>query len=269
MEAGERMSPVRLGVVEYLNARPLVYGLERRGDRFSLRFDVPSRCAKLLHARDVDLGIIPSIEYLRGGPYLAVPGIAIGSEGPIASVALFTRKPLADIRTVALDTSSRTSVALLQVLCARHFKITPEWRPMLPEPDLMLRDCDAALIIGDMALLFDAGAAGVEKIDLGLAWNDYTGLPFVYALWVGHEGAIAREDIDLLVTSGLDGAAHPDEVARRYFAGTPQWIDLGGRYLRDNVKYGCGARQLAGLTQFYREAAELGLVPEFRAPRFY
>ena len=269
MEAGDVVSPVRLGCVEYLNARPLVYGLERQSDRFSLRFDVPSRCAKLLHGRDVDLGIIPSIEYLRGGPYLAVPGIAIGSEGPIASVALFSRKPLADIRSIALDTSSRTSVALLQVLCARHFKITPAMRPMLPEPDHMLRECDAALIIGDMALLFDATAAGAEKTDLGQSWTAYSGLPFVYALWVGHEGAIGTADIDVLVAAGLDGAAHPDEVARQYFAGTPQWVDLGSRYLRDNVKYGFGERQLAGLTRFYREASELGLVPEFRAPRFF
>ena len=270
MEAGDAVSPVRLGCVEYLNARPLVYGLERQTDRFSLRFDVPSRCAKLLHGRDVDLGIIPSIEYLRGGrPYLAVPGIAIGSEGAIASVALFSRKPLADIRSIALDTSSRTSVALLQVLCARHFMITPEMRPMLPEPEQMLRECDAALIIGDMALLFDAAAAGVGKTDLGQAWTAYSGLPFVYALWVGQEEAIGTADIDRLVAAGLDGAAHPDAVARQYFAGTPQWIDLGSRYLRDNVKYGFGERQLAGLTRFYREAFELGLVPAFRAPRFY
>jgi chorismate dehydratase len=263
------MNPVRLGAVEYLNARPLVYGLDRRPDRFSLRFDVPSRCAKLLHGRDVDLGIVPSIEYLRGGPYLAVPGIAIGSEGPIASVALFSKKPIDRIQSIALDTSSRTSVALLQVLCARHFQIAPAMRPMMPEPDQMFRECDAALIIGDMALLFDAAAAGVEKTDLGEAWTSYTGLPFVYAMWVGHQGAIGREDIDLLVAAGLDGAAHPDDVSGQYFAGTPHWIDLGSRYLRDNVKYGFGERQLTGLTRFYREAAELALVPEFREPRFY
>ncbi len=263
------MSIVRLGAVEYLNARPLVYGLEQSTERFSLRFDVPSRCAALLHARDVDLGIIPSIEYLRGGPYLAVPGVAIGSDGPIASVAMFSRRPPADIRTLALDTSSRTSVALLQVLCKHHFRIAPAMRPMLPEPEDMLRECDAALVIGDRALLFDHVAAGVEKIDLGEAWTAYSGLPFVYAFWVGHQGAIGADDIDLLVGAGRAGADHPDEVARSYFAGIPAWVEPGARYLRDNVKYGFGERQLAGLTRFYREAAELGLVPEFRAPRFF
>jgi len=263
------VSPVRLGAVEYLNARPLVYGLDACPDRFSLRFDVPSRCASLLHKHDVDLGIIPSIEYLRGGPYLAVPGVAIGSEGPIASVAVFSRRPLNDIRTLALDTSSRTSVALLQVLCARHFYIAPEMRPMLPEPERMLRECDAALIIGDMALLFDHAAAGAEKHDLGEAWTAYTGLPFLYAFWVGHPDAIGGDDIDLLVQAGLAGAAHPAEIAKQYFPGTPEWAALGERYLRDNVKHGFGERQLAGVARFYREAAELGLVPAFREPRFF
>ena len=263
------MSPVRLGAVEYLNARPLVYGLEDRADRFSLRFDVPSRCAALLHTHEVDLGIIPSIEYLRGGPYFAVPGVAIGSTGPIASVAMYARTPLNNIRTLALDTSSRTSVALLQVLCARHFGIAPEMRPMLPEPDRMLRECDAALIIGDMALLFDHVAAGVEKHDLGEAWTAFTGLPFVYAFWVGYPGAIGAADMDLLVQAGVTGAAHPDEIAWQYFPGTPEWASLGERYLRDNVKYGFGDRQLAGVTRFYQEAADLGLVPKFCELRFY
>jgi chorismate dehydratase len=182
---------------------------------------------------------------------------------------MFSRRPVADIRTVALDTSSRTSVALLQVLCKRHFRIAPEMRPMLPEPERMLRECDAALIIGDMALLFDYGAAGVDKIDLGEAWTAYSGLPFVYAFWVGHQDAIGAEDIALLVEAGLAGAAHPDKIAESYFAATPAWVERGARYLRDNVKFGFGERQLAGLTRYYREAAELGLVPEFRAPRFF
>ncbi|MEI6668630.1 MAG: menaquinone biosynthesis protein [Acidobacteriota bacterium] len=263
------MSPVRLGAVEYLNARPLVYGLDRQAGTFSLRFDVPSRCAALLHAHDVDLGIIPSIEFLRGGPYRVVPGVAIGSIGPIASVALFTTRPLADIRTIALDTSSRTSVALLRVLCAQHFRMAPEMRPMLPDPEHMLRECDAALIIGDRALMFDHVEAGVDKVDLGTAWTEYSGLPFVYAYWVGHQNAIGAVEIDALIAAGRDGAAHPDEVARAYFAATPAWVERGAQYLRDNVKFGFGEQQLEGLTRFYREAHQLGLVPEFRAPQFY
>ncbi len=263
------MSPVRLGAVAYLNARPLVCGLDRHPDRFSIRYDVPSRCAALLHSGDVDLGIVPSIEYLRGGPYLAVPGVAIGSEGPVASVAVYTSRPLGQIRTLAVDTSSRTSVALLDVLCARYFGIQPEMRPMLPEPERMLRECDAALVIGDLALMFDHAAAGVQKIDLGEAWTAYTSLPFVYAFWVGRAGAITGPDIDLLVRAGQDGVVQADVIARSYFAATPRWIGAGASYLRDHVKFGFGERQRAGLTRFYHEAADLGLVPAFAEPRFY
>ena len=118
------MRPVRLGAVDYLNARPLVYGLELRHG-FALQFDPPSKCAALLHEGSIDVGMIPSIEYLRGVPYHAVPDMAIVSEGPVASVAMFTTKPLHEIRSVAADTSSRTSNGLLRVLCYESFGIDP------------------------------------------------------------------------------------------------------------------------------------------------
>src|SRR5215469_2851176 len=110
------MSRLTVGAVGYLNARPLVYGLDRVA-RFEIRYDVPSECARLLHGRAVDIGLIPSIEYLRGGPYRIVPDLAIASRGPVASVAIFTTKPMREVRSIALDTSSRTSVALTRVLC--------------------------------------------------------------------------------------------------------------------------------------------------------
>ena len=112
------MTPVRLGAVGYLNARPLVYGLDRE-PRFDLRYDIPSECARLLHARAIDVGLIPSIEYLRGPqPYAFVPGPAVTSRGEVASVAIYTRREPRDIRSIAMDTSSRTSVALSTVLLA-------------------------------------------------------------------------------------------------------------------------------------------------------
>ena len=107
------MTPVRLGAVGYLNARPLVFGLDR-SPRFDLRYDLPSECARLLHAGDVDVGLIPSIEYLRGDSYRIVPDLAITSSGPVRSVALFTTRPIGDVRSILMDTSSRTSVALVQ-----------------------------------------------------------------------------------------------------------------------------------------------------------
>jgi chorismate dehydratase len=262
------MARLRLGAVEYLNARPLVYGLEHRADRFDVRFDKPARCAALLHAGDVDFGIVPSIEYLRGRDYVGVPGVAIGSDGPVASVALFSRCPVDRVRTVALDASSRTSVALFQVLCARHFGISPGLTVMGPEPASMLGACDAALLIGDVALFFDHEAAGVQKTDLGAAWQAYCGLPFVYAFWFGRPGSMTADDIDALGDACRQGVAHAEEVARRHFPGDPERSAAGARYLRDNVNFGFADRELAGLTRFYRDASELGLVPAFREPSF-
>ena len=104
------MSQVRLGAVAYLNAQPLVRGLDRRADRFTIRFDAPSVCATLLRDGAIDAGTIPSIEYARASDYRIVPGVAIASRGPVASVALYSRMPLAAVRSIATDTSSRTSV---------------------------------------------------------------------------------------------------------------------------------------------------------------
>src|SRR5262245_51916650 len=140
---------VRLGAVTYLNARPLVYGLER-STRFRVRYDIPSECARLLHAHETDLGLIPSIEYLRGPvPYAIVPGPAVISRGEVASVAVYTRREPRDIRSIAMDTSSRTSVALATVLLQRRFGVSAEAAPMAPDLDGMLARADAALIIGD------------------------------------------------------------------------------------------------------------------------
>jgi chorismate dehydratase len=263
------MGPLRLGAVEYLNARPLVYGLHARADRFDVRFDVPARCAELLHRGEVDLGLVPSIEYLRGGSYDAMPGVAIGSDGPVASVAIFSRLPIERIRTVALDSSSRTSVALFRVLSARYFGIRPEVRVMPPDPMRMLEACDAALLIGDAALLFDHEAAGVQKTDLGLAWQAYAGLPFVYAFWFGRPGLLEAAHVAALGEACRRGVEHAEDVARQHFPDDPARAALGARYLRDNVDFGFAERELAGLTRFYREAAGLGLVPEFREPAFW
>ena len=129
------MHPIRLGAVDYLNARPLVYGLELASDLFTLRFDVPSKCASLLHEGAIDVGMIPSIEYLRGtSSYVIVDGMGIISDGPVASVALFSTKPLDRIQSIALDTSSRTSTGLVRVLCRESFGLDPEFVPMPPRP---------------------------------------------------------------------------------------------------------------------------------------
>ncbi|PYR27951.1 MAG: hypothetical protein DMF98_04305 [Acidobacteria bacterium] len=224
--AVSRSTRVRVGAVGYLNARPLVYGLERSA-RFDVRYDVPSECARLLHDDAIDIGLIPSIEYLRGGPYAIVPDLAIASRGPVASVLLYVTRPIDHVRSIAMDTSSRTSVALARVLCARLFKIQPVIDARGPDLPDMLSRCDAALIIGDNALFLDprsvrlqahisvdagrwndaaafalpadAGAeTPIQAIDLGDAWTRMTGLPFVYAFWAGRPGVLTAQDVAAL-----------------------------------------------------------------------
>jgi chorismate dehydratase len=259
---------VRLGAVDYLNARPLVHGLGARADRYALRFDPPSRCAALLHEGSIDVGMIPSIEYLRGDGYKAVPGVSIASLGEVASVALFAAKPIAHVRTIALDSSSRTSAALLQILCARAFDIRPSFETLAPDFGTMLKKADAALVIGDPALFATTEAAGLEKIDLGDAWRDLTGVPFVWAFWAGRAGALEQADVRTLQAARDAGVAAGDAIAEAYGAGDPFRIARGQAYLRNNMRYGLGDAERAGLERFYELAGEQGLARR-RTVAFY
>jgi chorismate dehydratase len=250
---------IRLGAVDYLNARPLVHGLGARADRYDLRFDPPSRCAALLHEGSIDVGMIPSIEYLRGDGYQVVPGVSIASLGEVASVALFTAKRIAQVRTIALDSSSRTSAALLQILCARLFGISPSFETLAPDFATMLKKADAALVIGDPALFATSEAAGLEKIDLGEAWRGLTGLPFVWAFWAGRAGVLEPADVRTLRAARDAGVADGDAIAEAYGAGDPLRIARGQAYLRNNMRYGLGEAEHAGLDRFYELASEQGL----------
>ena len=161
------VSPVRLGAVSYLNAAPLVYGLAW-SSRVPATADLPSKVAEGLHAGTIDVGMIPSIEYARG-EYAIVPGIAIGSRGPVRSVSLYLRGKLDQVRRVALDTSSRTSVALARILLRERLGRDPEYVDRPPDLKAMLAEADAALVIGDPALYADHDA---ERLDLGEGWQD-------------------------------------------------------------------------------------------------
>jgi chorismate dehydratase len=212
--------------------------------------------------------MIPSIEYLRGhAMYAVAPGMAIASDGPVASVAVFTQRPIEQVRTIAADTSSRTSRGLLQVLCYEAFGVDPEFVPMPPRIDEMLQRCDAALLIGDPALYEDAAARGVVKIDLGERWTGLTGLPFVWAFWAGRPGALSRDDVAALSAARDAGVAASDAVADAYCG--PARSALGRTYLRDNVRYSLGEREQAGLAQYYRLAEKHGVVEKATAVTFY
>ena len=259
---------LRLGAVSYLNTRPLVHGLEQQSDRFNLRFDVPARCAELLHANEVDLGLIPSIEY-PGHDYRIVPGVSISSDGPVASVAIFSRVPTADIQSIAIDTSSRTSVALLRVLCARWFGIQPHFVSMAPELARMLDECDAGLVIGDNALFTADEALGLEKVDLGEEWIGMTGLPFVYAFWAGRAGVVSQADVAALQVARDKGITATEAIGRESFPDSPEQAARADLYLRENVKYALGELEIAGLRRFYELAEEIGVLTSAETLRFY
>ena len=263
------MKPIRVGAVGYLNARPLTWALDRAPERWDVRYDLPSVCAALLHGGDVDLGLIPSIEYLQSSDYRFVPGVGIGSRGPIASVALYSRHPVGEIREIALDTSSRTSVTLIRVLCHHHFHIRPRFVPHRPDLAAMTRDHDAGLLIGDPAFDADHAALGLHKTDLGQAWTAMTGLPFIYAAWTGRPGAITAEHVAALQDAQAEGVRSTEAIAAEYGNGDAARAGRAAVYLRDNVKYGLGPEEAAGLQMFLDYAADLGLAPRRRALEFY
>jgi chorismate dehydratase len=260
------MSLRRIGAVGYLNTRPLVRGLD--GDpRFAVRFDVPAMCATLLHEGAVDVAMIPSIEFLRGG-YRVVPGVAIASMGEAASVAVFSRRPICDIRSIALDSSSRTSVALLRILCAERFGIAPAFVPHAPDLETMLRECDAALLIGDPALFADADGRGLTVIDLGAEWTAHTGLPFVWAFWAGRAEHLDPATCRRLQDARDLGVASVDAIAGEYAGGDLAREARARHYLRHNMRYDLGVPHEQALRRFYRAAVAVGVVTQARDPEF-
>ena len=260
---------IRIGAVGYLNARPLTWALDRDPRHLDVRYDVPSVCASLLHAGEVDLGLVPLVEYLASPDYRLVPGVGIGSRGPVASVALFTRVPVASIRRLALDTSSRTSAALVRVLCHHRFHIAPEFAPHGPDLRAMTRDADAALLIGDPALETDPHPLGLQKIDLGEEWTTMTGLPFVYAAWCGRSGAVTASDVTALQAAQEEGVREADAIAAEYGRGDAARTARAAAYLRHNVRYGLGPDEAKGLQMFLDFAADLGLAPRRRTLEFF
>jgi chorismate dehydratase len=267
--------PVRLGAVDYLNARPLVHGIGAGGvdatpdPDLAVRFDRPSTCAALLDAGEIDLGLVPTIAYFDRQDLQVVPGVGIVSERAVASVALFTRRPIPEVRSVALDTSSRTSAALTRVLCACVYGIAPSFVPHPPDLAAMLQTCDAALLIGDPALFAEPAALGAEKIDLGATWRDWTGQPFVWAFWAGRPDAADGPIVARLQRARDTGVADSDAIADEYCAGALGRQAIARRYLRENIQYDLSPLALEGLRRFYREAAALGLVGDVRDVTFF
>ncbi len=256
---------IRVGAVSYLNAKPLYYRLEDRApEGVVLSMDLPSRLASRLASGDLDLALIPSVEYLRGASsgYEILPGFAIAARGPVRSVKLFSRVPLDRIDRLALDEGSRTSQVLTRVwLDARH-GVRPSTIESLPMGVSALEStADAVLVIGDRAMKVpDAPFHAV--VDLAEAWQGLTGLPFVFALWVVRPGVDLGDLPEVLAGCRADGLAHADELAAAF--GPRLGLDPVAchEYLTRVLSYDLGEPEIAGLRRFARMAADRGLAPQ-------
>lgn len=254
----------RLGAVEYLNTKPLIYGLDKRlGADSSLELALPSRLADGLRREVLDIALLPIVEYLRNREtYRLISNAGIACRGPVWSVRILFRVPPSEARSLGTDEGSRTSVALSQVLLASRFgKLLEE----VPFPiGTQAKDCpaDAVLIIGDRAMNPERYAADfICDWDLGLEWYRETGLPFVFAMWVAREEQFVRPQICRALEDSRDeGLSNVEELVLRYSDtyGLTQndCRDYLTRYLRFHVR----ENELQGVEEFARRCVQLGLV---------
>ena len=267
------MQRLRISAISFLNTAPLMWDFEH-GDYasdFEIAYTVPSACAEALRSGSADIGIIPAISYQSIPDLLVIPEISIAADGPVRSILLVSKVPLNEIGSVAVDTSSRTSVALLEILFARYWRPNvetkrsspPRFIPMEPNLAPMLAACDAALLIGDPALTVDRGRYHV--LDLGEEWKRATGKPFVFAFWAVRRQAIENhplaESLPRIFQRSRDhGLANVAVVAREWAPRLGITEEDVARYLLRNVDYTLDQASLEGLSLFYRLAAECGLI---------
>lgn len=252
---------VRIGAVNYLNTKPLIYDLETLAPEAELSLDLPSRLADQLAAGDLDVALIPIVEYLRAPAYSLVPGIAIATRGPVLSVTLFSKKAWPDIRSVALDEGSRTSAALTQVILRHRHEVRPRLEHLAIDADPESTTTDAVLLIGDRAM--HACLPGYKfAYDLGEAWTEWTDLPFVFAAWAVRPGVELGNVEAALHESKCRGLANAGLIADRESHALGLGAGFCRRYLTNVIRYDLGPRELAGLRHFHALAAELGLAPK-------
>jgi chorismate dehydratase len=256
-------SVMRIGAVNYLNSKPLVDGLGELGPEVRLLFDLPSRLADSLAAGRLDVALVPSVEFFRTAGYSIVSDACVACRGPVLSVKLHFRVPPQDVRRVALDEGSRTSAALSQILLAELFGVSPRWEPLPIGSGPEASDADAVLLIGDRAIASGERGAGsfCEVWDLGECWHQWTGLPFVFAMWV------AQPTVDMSVAAAILAAARDRGVERLAEIAVAEADGLGidrelaARYLRENLHFTLGRTERAGLRRFYQLCVKHDLAP--------
>jgi chorismate dehydratase len=246
---------LRVSAVSYLNTWPLVWGFLHGPGRglFDFRFDLPAECADALASGDAAIGLVPCAELDRLGlDYL--PDIGIACEGPVRSILLISKVPYGEIRTLAVDSGSRSSVALARILLAERYGCQPRFRPMVPRMDDMLADCDAALIIGDPALRIEPARLPYRALDLGAEWVSWSGLPMVFAVWAGRSAHLTEDVARVFVDSRQWGFDHIEEIVTAGARERGFGEALVRRYFTEHIVYQLGARHREGLELFRKLA---------------
>jgi chorismate dehydratase len=248
---------LRVCAVSYLNTTPLVWGMLHGAQRglFDLEFELPAECADRIAEGSADIGIIPSFELLRQDLEI-VRGAGIACHGAVRSILLVSSRPAAEIGSLAVDTSSRTSVQLARIILEERYGAAPELTPMPPDLEAMLHAADAALIIGDPALHIDVDAAGSRRhlYDLGAEWVEMTGLPVVFAVWAGRRGVVTPEAAQAFRDSCRFGREHVDEIVATESANRGFAPELVREYLTRHIVHELDERDYRGMEAFLERA---------------
>ncbi len=263
-----RQRPIRIGAVQYLNSKPLIEGLRTDDPEYELVMDYPSRLAERLMAGELDVGLIPSIECLRDGRYCVVSDACVACFGPVRSVKLHSRVPISRIRTLALDEGSRTSAALVRILLAERLGLRPRTSPFPCGAPIESVQADAVLVIGDRAF-HPPPPDFVESWDLGEVWSNWTGLPFVFALWAARPDA-PLERLSRLLTESRDvGVQRLNRIAQREAPRLSIPLPVAEEYLLRNLHFRLGERERESLGVFRRLAVQHKFILEGADLEFY
>ncbi|MEO1994411.1 MAG: menaquinone biosynthesis protein [Planctomycetaceae bacterium] len=258
-EVGERR--LRIGAVNYLNSKPLVEGLGVDATGAELLFDYPSHLADRLAEGDLDAALIPSVEYLRNDEYRIVSDACVATRGPVLSVKLYGRCRFSEVRSLALDEGSRTSVVLARILLSERYGVSPTLVTLPIGQQLQECRADAILVIGDRAIPAPQESF-VEIWDLGQEWTQWTGLPFVFALWAARPETDLDRLQSILIRARDLGVSCLEDIARRESSVLGIDHTTADSYLTDNLHFRLGSAERDGLRLFYELASKQGLVPK-------
>lgn len=269
------MRRFRISAISYLNTAPLMWDFEHgaTGSQFDISYTLPSACARALAAGTADIGIIPAAAYAEIPGLQVLPDVAIASRRAVRSILLVSKVPVEEVRTVALDTSSLTSVALTKILFEKWLGGGRTFTSMAPDVEQMLASHDACLVIGDPALKLDR--TRYQTIDLAEEWIHRTGKPFVFAFWAVRSAALREADSPVDLAAVFRNSRDHGLVASSLGRIAQEWAPRLGisevdarSYLTDNIHYHLDAGCLEGLQLFYRYAAEIGALPAAPELRF-